>query len=259
MKDTSALHPELQIKIEQLKILCSKNGFNIGIAECIRTVAEQDALYAKGRTTAGNIVTNAKGNTYSSMHQWGVAVDIYLDMDVDGDGKKNDDTYNNSKSYFDKIGRLGQSIGLEWGGSWKNIKDRPHFQLPNWGSTSTMLKRLYGTPDKFKSTWKKETVSNISTQNKNSTEKKESDFYMFEPPVLTGGMSGNAVVLWQTLLAGRGYDLGEDGRAGNVSGVFNGGTYIATLDYKKHVGISIGVDGKDGNVTAEVWKSIIAL
>lgn len=88
---------------------------------------------------------------------------------------------------------------------------------------------------------------------------KESDNYMFECPVLGGGMSGNAVLLWQKLLAGVGYDLGEDGRAGNLSGVFNGGTYLATLDYKKHVGISIGADGTDGTVTKEVWKCMIGL
>lgn len=88
---------------------------------------------------------------------------------------------------------------------------------------------------------------------------KESENYMFECPVLGGGMSGNAVLLWQKLLAGVGYDLGEDGRAGNLSGVFNGGTYLATLDYKKHVGISIGADGTDGTVTKEVWQCMIGL
>ena len=86
----------------------------------------------------------------------------------------------------------------------------------------------------------------------------EREVYMFDCPVIGGGMSGNAVLLWQKLLAGCGYDLGEDGRAGNLSGVFNGGTYIATLDYKKHVGISTG-DGTDGRVTPDVWKCMIGL
>lgn len=87
----------------------------------------------------------------------------------------------------------------------------------------------------------------------------EREVYMFECPVIGGGMSGNAVLLWQKLLAGVGYDLGEDGKAGNLSGVFNGGTYLATLDYKKHVGISTGADGTDGRVTPEVWKCMIGL
>lgn len=36
-------------------------------------------------------------------------------------------------------------------------------------------------------------------------------------------------------------------------------TYLVTLDYKKHVGISIGADGKDGRVTEEVWKCMIGV
>lgn len=153
-RNVSELHPVLQIKGEELKALCKENGITIGISECLRTVAEQNALYAKGRTAPGSIVTNCKGTSYSSMHQWGVAFDIYLDMDVDGDGKKSDDAFNNATRLFEKVGKLGQSIGLEWGGSWTN-KDRPHFQLPDWGSTASKLKKTYGTPDTFMATWDK--------------------------------------------------------------------------------------------------------
>lgn len=154
MRDIKALHPDLQKKIAELENLCKKSGITIGIAECLRTKAEQDALYAKGRTAPGSIVTNAKGSTYSSMHQWGVAFDIYLKMDIDGDGQTSDDAYNNAKGTFNKVGKLGQSIGLEWGGSWTSIKDLPHFQFKNWGSTPSKLKATYGTPEKFMATWK---------------------------------------------------------------------------------------------------------
>ena len=153
MRNVSQLHPELQKKIEQLKALCQKNGITIGISECVRTVAEQDALYAKGRTTGGSIVTNCKGTSYSSMHQWGVAFDFYLVVDVDGDGKTSDDAFNDATGLFEKVGKLGQSIGLEWGGSWKSIKDKPHLQMPDWGSTATKLRKQYGTPERFMATW----------------------------------------------------------------------------------------------------------
>lgn len=161
MRDVKQLHPELQKKVEQLKALCQQNGITIGISECVRTVAEQDALYAKGRTTGGSIVTNCKGTSYSSMHQWGVAFDFYLIMDVDGDGKTSDDAYNDATGLFEKVGKLGQSIGLEWGGSWQSIKDKPHFQLPDWGSTATKLKKQYGTPEKFMATWKTGTTTKV--------------------------------------------------------------------------------------------------
>lgn len=154
MRNIKQLHPELQKKITKLQEICKKNDITIGISECLRTVAEQDALYAKGRTSTGSIVTNCKGSYYSSMHQWGIAFDVYLIMDVDGDGKTSDDTYNNATKLFDKVGKLGQSIGLEWGGSWKSPVDRPHFQLPDWGSTAKKLKEQYKTPEKFMETWK---------------------------------------------------------------------------------------------------------
>ena len=153
MRDVKQLHPDLQKKIIQLKDLCKKNGITIGIGECLRTVAEQDALYAKGRTKPGIKVTNCKGSTYSSMHQWGVAFDFYLIMDVDGDGKTSDDTYNNATRLFNQVGAIGKKLGLEWGGSWKSPVDLPHFQLPNWGSTAKLLKQKYDTPDKFMKTW----------------------------------------------------------------------------------------------------------
>ena len=58
-----------------------------------------------------------------------------------------------SAEQFEKVGKIGQEIGLEWGGSWKSFKDLPHFQLPNWGSTASKLKAMYGTPDKFMRSW----------------------------------------------------------------------------------------------------------
>ena len=154
-RDITKLHPTLQNKIVELKKKCESEGLKIGISECFRTVAEQDALYAQGRTKPGKIVTNAKGSSYSSMHQWGVAFDFYRN---DGKG-----AYNTSGKFFEKVGAIGKSIGLEWGGSWTSFKDLPHFQLPNWGSTSAKLKAQYGNPDKFIATWGKK-VTSVSTK-----------------------------------------------------------------------------------------------
>ena len=145
MRDITKLHPMLQEKMQQLEAQCRKAGLTIGIGECLRTVAEQDALYAKGRTKPGNKVTNCKGSSYSSMHQWGVAFDFYRD---DGKG-----AYYDGDGFFTKVGKLGQSLGLEWGGSWKSITDKPHFQLSDWGSTADKLKKIYGNPEAFFKTW----------------------------------------------------------------------------------------------------------
>jgi peptidoglycan L-alanyl-D-glutamate endopeptidase CwlK len=145
MRDITQLHPKLQKTIPVFLAKCEMAGRKIKIGECARTKQEQDALYAQGRTKPGNIVTNAKGSTYSSHHQFGTAVDIYR---ADGMG-----SYYNEDGFFDEVGKIGQSLGLEWGGSWHSIIDKPHFQLPDWGSDTSLLKKKYGTPDKFKKTW----------------------------------------------------------------------------------------------------------
>jgi peptidoglycan L-alanyl-D-glutamate endopeptidase CwlK len=91
----------------------------------LRTFAEQDALYAKGRTAPGGIVTNARGGL--SMHNYGLAIDIVLvrdgsalwdvKADLDGDGKAD----------WIEIVTIFKSYGWEWGGDWK-FYDAPHFQ-----------------------------------------------------------------------------------------------------------------------------------
>lgn len=235
MRNVSQLHPELQKKVEQLKILCQQNGITIGISECVRTVAEQDVLYAKGRTMPGKIVTKAKGNTYSSMHQWGVAFDFYLKMDVDGDGSVSDDAFNNSTELFNKVGKIGQSIGLEWGGAWKSMKDLPHFQLPNWGSTPAKLKRLYGTPEKFMATWKKKGQT-VTESNKITTTTKESEDYNMK--TIKKGSKGNAVKVWQIIIGAA------------ADGIFGSGTESATKTWQKNHGLT-----QDGVVGKNSWKA----
>ena len=165
MRDVTQLHPRLQEKFKLLQKKCAQKGITIKATECLRTAKEQDALYAKGRTAPGPKVTNASGKDAKSMHQWGVAVDIVIDMDADKDGDVDiSDLYN--VKLLNVVGKIGQSIGLEWGGSWKSIVDKPHFQLPDWGSTPTKLKARYGTPKKFIATWAKKTKATKSSTNK---------------------------------------------------------------------------------------------
>ena len=165
MKDVTQLNPRLQEKFKLLQKKCAQKGIKIRATECLRTAKEQDALYAKGRTAPGSKVTNARGRDAKSMHQWGVAVNILIDMDADkvGDVAIND-LYNDK--LLNVLGTIGESIGLEWGGSWKSIVDKPHFQLPDWGSTPAKLKAEYGTPTKFIATWDKKTKTTKTSASK---------------------------------------------------------------------------------------------
>ena len=144
-RDINLLHPSLRPKAEELIKKAKAAGYEIIITQTLRTKAEQDALYAQGRTKPGNIVTNA---IYpQSLHCWGVAFDIAVVIN----GKANWDI-----RHYDKIGPLGESLGLVWGGRWKNFPDRPHFELPGY-KWSTLLKQ-YGTPERFIKSWKEPEV-----------------------------------------------------------------------------------------------------
>lgn len=145
MRDITMCHPRLQELAGRLTEECKKQGLIIKIGECWRTVQEQNELYAQGRTKPGAIVTNAPGSSYSSQHQWGIAFDFYR---ADGKG-----AYNEDGNFFGRVGAIGTRLGLAWGGDWHSIVDKPHLYLPDWGSTTAILRQRYGTPDRFKQTW----------------------------------------------------------------------------------------------------------
>lgn len=220
MRDRTKLHPKLQKLITKHIKACEAQGLKIGIGECLRTTAEQDALYAQGRTKPGNKVTNAPGYSYSSMHQWGCAYDIYRN-----DGKN---AFDNSDGFFDKVGQIGKKLGLEWGGDWKSPVDKPHFQLPDWGSTPTMLKRLYSTPERFFATWK-------SDSTKSDGQFSDKDISM---KTIKKGSTGKAVKVWQLIVG-----VSTDGDFGSI-------TESATKKFQKAHGLT--ADGIVGNKT---WKA----
>ena len=153
MRDITLCHPRLQRLASAWMKACATHGITVVIGETFRTVAEQDALYAQGRTKPGKKVTNAPGSSYSSQHQWGIAFDFYLKMDIDGDGSTSDDAFNDSTGMFKKAAEIANDLGLGWGGDWKSIVDKPHVYLPDWGSGTGILKQKYGTFEAFKKTW----------------------------------------------------------------------------------------------------------
>lgn len=165
-RNVNQLHPWLQYKLQRLLKECKKQGLQVGIGECFRTFSEQNALYAQGRTKPGKIVTNAKGDSLSSQHQWGVAVDLFQNIK----GKEYEE------SFFKKVAKIAKSskIGLGWGGDWKSFQDTPHFYLKKWGSTATNLKKKYGNVSSFKKYWKRTTMKKCRLWSKNSLRKSES-------------------------------------------------------------------------------------
>lgn len=148
MKDKSTLerinllHPKL--RDEATEIYDEVCEVLTGRALCrysftLRTFAEQDALYAQGRTKPGKIVTKAKGGM--SYHNYGMAIDIVLivdgkalwDIKTDFDGDKTSD--------WMEVVHVFQQHGWEWGGNWKFV-DYPHFQK-TFGKSVRDLLKLY--------------------------------------------------------------------------------------------------------------------
>lgn len=129
------LHPKLREDVLEIydEIIAALNGSAIcRFAYTLRTFAEQDALYAQGRTKAGAKVTNAKGG--QSYHNYGLAIDIVLLVDKDKNGTFKTASWDiktdfdgDGKSDWMEIVAIFKRYGFEWGGDWK-FNDAPHFQ-----------------------------------------------------------------------------------------------------------------------------------
>ena len=145
------LHPNL--REEALSIYKEIVEALTGKAICrfaftLRTFAEQDALYAQGRTKPGAIVTKAKGG--QSYHNYGLAIDIVLLVDKDGNGTyetaswdEKTDFDGDNKADWIEIVEIFKRYGWEWGGDWR-FKDDPHFQK-TFGKSIAQLQSLYNT------------------------------------------------------------------------------------------------------------------
>lgn len=124
------IHPDL-VKVMKAAIVNTPVDFTI--TDGVRTTAQQQALYAKGRTKPGGIVTNADGVKNKSNHQvksdgYCYAVDLY--PYVNGKIDFNDKMNNLSMiaSHIKSVAK-SMSIKITWGGDFKSILDRPHFEL----------------------------------------------------------------------------------------------------------------------------------
>lgn len=126
------VHPDL-VKVMEAAIVNSPVDFTI--IQGVRTTAQQQALYAQGRTKPGAKVTNADGVRNKSNHQvkadgFGHAVDLYP-------------FYNGSIQIHDKqvipklriitdhIKKVANELGVKitCGIDWRNPFDPPHVQL----------------------------------------------------------------------------------------------------------------------------------
>lgn len=119
----NTLHPKLRpiaLQAYNEAVQATPAGVHPIITQGYRTFEESDKLYAQGRTTSGEIVSNAKAG--SSLHNYALAVDFALVID----GKTVwDEKHPSWKIVVDTF----KKHNFEWGGDWHSIKDYPHLQL----------------------------------------------------------------------------------------------------------------------------------
>jgi hypothetical protein len=143
------LMPDVRDLADKFVEEAKKQGINVKITNTLRGGGEQHRLFSIGRnqeqlaetrddrmfrqaieeyehgkiTMPHGAVTNADAG--DSFHNYSLAFDFVPIVD----GKISYDiTSKAGKARFQKLGSIGKSIGLEWGGDWKN-PDYPHMQL----------------------------------------------------------------------------------------------------------------------------------
>jgi len=111
------------------KQLCAAKGVELLIYCTLRSNAEQDGLYAIGRTLPGAIVTNARAG--ESAHN----------PDASGESSAYDccpmiagkPMWDSKHPSWAIVGACGEEAGLLWAGRWSGkLKESAHFQDPNW-------------------------------------------------------------------------------------------------------------------------------
>ena len=98
-------------------------GYHAQVAEGYRGVRRQQELYAQGRTTPGDIVTEKDGVKNRSRHQGCLAADVAF-------ARLGLLTWDVPEAAWEYLRHLAHTQGLTSGSDWKAFKDRPHLEWP---------------------------------------------------------------------------------------------------------------------------------
>ncbi len=154
-RDKSLLYPPFadQLADFESRLAAAKLPFYLFMG--LRTFADQDELYAQGRTSPGNIVTNARGG--DSLHNYGLAADYVLDGQAEKPGIQwswniKSDLNADGRSDWLQMAEIAVSCGIEAGYFWKRFPDAPHVQN-RYGLTLAEIKEIYRAGYGIKAVW----------------------------------------------------------------------------------------------------------
>lgn len=118
LKNLEPLHPEFKTRVTNFLEECERAGLPaLTMTDGLRTADQQNKLFDQGRKSAGKVVTNAKA--YESLHNYGLAGDFYQTEKL-----KNGVFVAPTKDHA----KIAQKFGLTWGGTFKGLGDKPHFE-----------------------------------------------------------------------------------------------------------------------------------
>lgn len=137
--DATRLFPEFRRRLQSMLDDAQQNhAANYWVVSGFRTYAEQDELFAQGRTAPGKQVTRANGG--QSAHNFGIAADLCLDGVVERKGLQPDWR----PESYELLRELAPRHRLVWGGAWQT-PDMPHVQMPDFVTLAQLkpLREIY--------------------------------------------------------------------------------------------------------------------
>jgi peptidoglycan L-alanyl-D-glutamate endopeptidase CwlK len=136
--DEDLLNPDFRKNLNGVLKDLDDKGAVFYVTTGFRSWEEQARLYNQGRTTPGNIVTNAKPG-YSN-HQYGIAADLTRDAHPKIPGLQPD--WNIAQ--YQVLLKVANANGLESGLTWDFV-DAPHMELPinDHGITTSELREAH--------------------------------------------------------------------------------------------------------------------
>lgn len=147
-----SVQPRFRAFLETANKAMKAHGLSVKIISGTRSYAEQEAIYAKGRTVPSDVpcrhagverkvgtckahplgLTVTKARAGFSNHNFGVACDL---------GVFKGTKWLPESPAYNWLGPIGETCGLKWAGRWKD-PDRPHYEYPTGLTMAQMRERV---------------------------------------------------------------------------------------------------------------------